>query len=209
MRTILLRIWVLCFLILVWMLLWGEITAANAVSGLAIALVITLLLPLPPVPTEGRLHPLSLLKLLAWVAYSLVLSSIQVAWMAIRPGPPPMTAVLRAHLALKSDLVLALAVNITNLIPGSIVLEIDQTRRMIYTHVIDVGTERGVNRFYQQCATVERLLIAAFERDADWRPADERLREENQPSDERLREENRPSDERLREDKQPSNEDAS
>lgn len=171
MRKTLLRIWVLCFLILVWMLLWGQISAANAVSGLAIALVITVLLPLPPVPTQGLLHPLSLLRLIGYVAYSLVQSSIQVAWLAIRPGPPPLTAVLRAHLDLKSDLVLALAVNITNLIPGSIVLEIDQTRRMIYAHVIDVGTERGVNRFYQQCATVERLLIAAFERASHWQPA--------------------------------------
>lgn len=174
MRKTLLRIWVLCFLILVWMLLWGEISAANAVSGLAIALVITLLLPLPPVPTEGRLHPLSLVRLIAYVAYSLVLSSIQVAWLAIRPGPPPLTAVLRAHLNLKSDLVLALAVNTMNLIPGSIVLEIDQTRRMIYAHVIDVGSERGVNRFYQQAATVEKLMIATFERDSHWRPSPQR-----------------------------------
>lgn len=174
MRKALLRIWVLCFLILVWMLLWGEASPANAVSGLAIALVITLGLPLPPVPTEGRLHPLSLVRLIAYVAYSLVLSSIQVAWLAIRPGPPPMTAVLRAHLDLKSDLVLALAVNIMNLIPGSIVLEIDQSRRMIYAHVIDVGTERGANRFYQQAATVERLMIATFEREAHRKPASQR-----------------------------------
>jgi multicomponent Na+:H+ antiporter subunit E len=169
MRKVLLRIWVLCFLILVWMLLWGEISAANAISGLAVALVITVLLPLPPVPTQGRLHPLSLVRLIVYVSYSLVLSSIQVAWLAVRPGPPPLNAVLRAHLNLKSDLVLALAVNTMNLIPGSIVLEIDQNRRMIYAHVIDAGSERGVNRFYQQVATVEKLMIATFERDAHWR----------------------------------------
>jgi len=168
MRRYALRAWVLCWLILVWMLLWGTVSAANALSGLAIALVITLLLPLPPVPVEGRLHPLSLLRLVVQVTYYLVLSSVQVAWLAIKPGPPPQTAVLRAHLALKSDLVLALAVNVINLIPGSIVLEIDQTRRLIYVHVIDVGSQRAVDRFYRQTATVERLMVAAFERDADW-----------------------------------------
>ena len=171
MSRYLLRAWVLCWLTLVWMLLWGTASAANALSGLAVALVITLLLPLPPVPIEGRLHPLSALRLAIKVAYYLVVSSVQVAWLAIRPGPPPRTAVLRAHLALKSDLVLALAVNVINLIPGSIVLEIDQTRRMIYVHVIDVGSDRAVQRFYHQVAEVERLMIAAFERPADWRPA--------------------------------------
>ena len=174
MRRWLLRAWVLCWLILVWMFLWGTFSAANALSGLAIALVITVLLPLPPVPVEGRVHPLSLVRLIAYVAYSLVLSSVQVAWLAVRPGPPPLTAVLRAHLNLKSDLVLALAVNIMNLIPGSIVLEIDQNRRMIYAHVIDVGSERGVKRFYDQTKTVERLLIATFEREAHWRPSPQR-----------------------------------
>ena len=47
MRKFLLRAWVLCWLILVWVLLWGNVSAANVLSGLAVALVITLLLPLP------------------------------------------------------------------------------------------------------------------------------------------------------------------
>lgn len=171
MRRFLLRAWVLCWLILVWILLWGTVSAANILSGLAIALVITLLLPLPTVPIEGRVHPLSLLRLALVVAGYLVLSSVQLAWLAVKPGPPPLSAVLRAHLAIKSDLVLALAVNIVNLTPGTIVLEIDQVRRMIYVHVIDVGSERSVNRFYRQIAQIERLLIRSFERDADWRPS--------------------------------------
>ncbi|WP_333891829.1 Na+/H+ antiporter subunit E [Mycolicibacterium gadium] len=171
MRNVVLRVWVVCWLILVWILLWGTFSAANVLSGLLVALVITLLLPLPAVPVEGRVHPLSLLRLLVTVGYYLVLSSVQIAFLAIRPGPPPLSAVLRAHLAVKSDLVLALAVNIFNLIPGSIVLEIDQSRRMLYMHVIDVGNERAVARCYAQVSQVERLLVRAFERENDWRPS--------------------------------------
>ena len=171
MRRIALRVWILFWLMFVWILLWGSVSPANIISGLAIALVITLLLPLPIVPIEGRLHPLSLLRLVCLVAWYLVLSSLQLAWLAVKPGPPPLSAVLRAHLAIKSDLVLALAVNIINLTPGTIVLEIDQVRRMIYVHVIDVGSERAVDRFYRQIAQIERLLVASFEREKHWRPA--------------------------------------
>jgi multicomponent Na+:H+ antiporter subunit E len=170
MRRIVLRVSVICWLALVWVLLWGTFSAANILSGLAIALLITWLLPLPAVPVEGRVHPLSLLRLILTVAYFLVLSSVQVAKIAVRPGPPPMSAVLRAHLSVKSDLVLALAVNIFNLIPGSIVLEIDQTRRMLYMHVLDIGSDRAVDQFHRQVAVVERLLVRSFERDEDWRP---------------------------------------
>lgn len=171
MRRGALRVWVLFWLVLVWILLWGTFSAANLVSGLAVALVITLLLPLPTVPIEGRVHPWSLLRLFGLVAWYLVLSSLQLAWLAIKPGPPPLSAVLRAQLGIKSDLVLALAVNIINLTPGTIVLEIDQVRRMIYVHVIDVGSDRAVNRFYRQIEQVERMLVRSFEREEHWRPA--------------------------------------
>jgi multicomponent Na+:H+ antiporter subunit E len=138
---------------------------------LGIALLITLLLPLPAVPVEGRVHPLSLAKLLVIVGANLVLSSLQVAWLAIKPGPPPRSAVLRTRLAVKSDLVLALAVNAINLTPGTMVLEIDRDRRLLYVHVLDVGSRGVVDRFHREVAQLERLLIAAFERDTDWKPA--------------------------------------
>jgi multicomponent Na+:H+ antiporter subunit E len=174
MRRMALRLWLLVWLTLVWILLWGTVSAANILSGLAVALIITLLLPLPLVPIEGRVHPVSLLGLIGLVGWYLVQSSLQLAWLAVKPGPPPLSAVLRAHMAIKSDLVLALAVNIINLTPGTIVLEIDQVRRMIYVHVIDVGSERAVNRFYRQITQIERLLVASFEREEHWRPAAER-----------------------------------
>ncbi|MEO3758752.1 Na+/H+ antiporter subunit E [Mycobacterium sp. B14F4] len=170
MRRIALRAWVICWLILVWVLLWGTLSAANVLSGLAVALLITVLLPLPAVPVEGRVHPLSLLRLIATVFYYLILSSVQVASLALR-RKPPLSAVMRAHVGVKSDLVLALAVNIFNLIPGTIVLEIDTARRALYMHVIDIGSDRAVAQFYRQIRVIEQLLIASFERGADWRPA--------------------------------------
>ncbi|MGV0660128.1 Na+/H+ antiporter subunit E, partial [Mycolicibacterium pulveris] len=91
MRAVVLRLSVLLGLILVWMLLWGSISVANFVGGLVVALVITLLLPLPVVPVEGKVHPLSLLRLLIQMVYWLVRSSIQVAWLAVRPGAPPVS----------------------------------------------------------------------------------------------------------------------
>jgi multicomponent Na+:H+ antiporter subunit E len=75
-----------------------------------------------------------------------------------------MNAVLRAHLAIPSDLLLALAVNIINLTPGTIVLEIDQVRRLIYVHVLDVGSPRAIERFYRQIDQVQRRVLGAFPR---------------------------------------------
>jgi multicomponent Na+:H+ antiporter subunit E len=172
-RRLLLRAWVLVWLMLVWILLWGNFSWANVFGGFAVAVGITLLLPLPVVPVEGWLHPLSVLWFVALMGWYLVESSLSVAWLALKPGAPPLEAVLRAPVAVKSDLVLAILVNAINLTPGTMVVEIDKDRRLIYVHVLDVGSPRAVTRFFHQIAQMERLLIAAFERDADWRPASE------------------------------------
>ncbi|MGV0624731.1 Na+/H+ antiporter subunit E [Mycolicibacter minnesotensis] len=170
MRAVTLRIFAVSALATVWVLLWGRFTIPNIVMGVVVAIGIMVLLPLPPVPVQGRVHLVPLMKLIGLFAWYLVASSGQLMWLAVRPGPPPLTGVLRVQLSLKSDLVLVLASAITTLIPGSIVLEIDQVRRLLYCHVIDVGSAKAVERFYHQAAQVERLLIEAFERDDEWLP---------------------------------------
>lgn len=171
MRAIALRIFAVSALATIWTLLWGRFTIPNIVVGLAVATLILVLLPLPPVPVQGRVHPVAVLRLVGLFAWYLTASSVQLMWLAIKPGPPPLTGVLKVPTTIKSDLVLVLASAITTLIPGSIVLEIDQVRRILYCHVIDVGSARSVERFLAQVAQVERLLIAAFERDDEWQPA--------------------------------------
>lgn len=172
-REIVLRAWIVVWLVLVWTMLWGNFSVANTISGLLVALVITVLLPMPRLPVEGRLHVLSMIRLALTVFWYSVLSSLQVAWLATRPGPPPLSAVLRAQISVKSDLVMALLLNTLTIIPGSVVLEIDQERRLAYVHVLDVGSPKAVASFYSQLRQLERLFIAAFERDADWHPENE------------------------------------
>lgn len=169
-REIALRAWILVWLMLVWTMLWGNFSVANTITGLLVALAITLLFPMPRLPVEGRLHVLSMIRLALTVFWYSVISSLQVAWLAIRPGPPPLSAVLRAQISVKSDLVMALLLNTLTIIPGSVVLEIDQERRLAYVHVLDVGSPKAVASFYSQLRQLERLFIAAFERDAEWRP---------------------------------------
>jgi multicomponent Na+:H+ antiporter subunit E len=171
-RQRLLRATVVVWLVVVWLLLWGTFSAANVISGLAVALFITFLLALPTVPVQGRPRPLAVLWLLVNVNWWLVRSSVQMAWLTLRPGPPPLAAILPARLNLKSDLVLALAVNILNLTPGTLVLEIDQVRRLAYVHVLGMDSPGAVDRFHKQVSDLEQLLVAAFERDSDWRSVD-------------------------------------
>ncbi|CAM3894542.1 Na+/H+ antiporter subunit E [Nocardiopsis tropica] len=167
-RAVLAKLAQLVWLDAVWVMLWGRITPGNILAGLLVGAAILLLLPLPPVPVEGRVHIFSLIKLgLVFIA-EMLKSSVQVAWLALRPGGPPMSAVLRAKVEVKSDLVLTLLVDMMNLIPGTMVLDIDTKRRLLYVHVVDVSSEKAVRQFYRSTARLERLFISAFERDNEW-----------------------------------------
>lgn len=170
-REVGVRLWTLGWLTFVWVLLWGTISWANILAGLVVAVVVVTVLPLPRVPVEGRIHVFGLLLLVGRLLVDFFVSSAQVAWAAIRPGRPPLGAVIRVRVAIKSDMVLTLAVDYLNLVPGTMVLEIDHRRRMLYIHVFDVSTERKVKSFYRQVAFVERAFIRAFERDSEWHPS--------------------------------------
>ena len=167
-RSTVLRLFVLGWMTLVWMLLWGTFSIANVLGGLVVSILTMTVLPLPRVPVEGRLHLLSALRLGGVIFVETIRSTINVAWLAVRPAPPPVTGVLRCRLTIKSDLVLTLWTDIMNNIPGTMVLEIDQARRIVYVHVLDVSTDRAVADFYRSARLIERLLVDTFERESEW-----------------------------------------
>lgn len=167
------RMFMTLWLTFTWVLLWGSVEIGTVVSGLLVAIVVMVLLPLPRVPVEGLLRPVSTAWLVIMVAYYLIRSSFAVAWLSVRPSPPPRSAVLRAPMRLKSDFTLALAVNTLNLMPGGIVVRVDPVARYVYIHVLDAGSDEAIDDFRRQTAHVERLYLRAFERPEDWRPSPE------------------------------------
>lgn len=74
-----LRVVGLAWLTFVWVMLWGTVSVANVLGGLAVAVAITFLLPLPAIPVTGRFHLLAFLRLNAVILYKLTVSSFQLA----------------------------------------------------------------------------------------------------------------------------------
>lgn len=167
------RLGVLAWLALVWVALWGQITVANVLAGLVVGVVIMVALPLPRIPVRGRLRIWPLLKLLAVSIYSATESSLQLAWFALRPSPPPASGVLEVRFAFRSDLVMVLCSNLINLIPGTMVIEIDREQCTAYIHVIDVSSDKAVTSFYRTIRQIEALLIAGLENRATPLPTQE------------------------------------
>lgn len=170
-RELAIRLFTLVWLVAVWVLLWGTAQPGTIVAGLLVALLVSFGLPLPRVPVEGKLHPLSLAWLVVLGAYEMVKSSVVVGVQALKPGRVPATAIIEYRFSVKSDLSIALMVDITNNIPGSMVLELDLNRRVGYIHVFNAAEGDELDAFRRGLERMERQFIRAFERPEDWRPA--------------------------------------
>jgi len=166
-RFRLLQLSVLLWLTVVWVVLWGSVTPVTVVGGFLVAVIACLVFPLPPLRLSMRLRPLPLLVLVVRFAADVVVSSIQVARVVLRPARPLRNAVVEVNLRTPSDLVLTLVAEMTCLIPGSLVVEARRATHTLYLHVLDVGDEAGVERFRQGVLDQETRVVRALGRHLD------------------------------------------
>lgn len=152
------------WLTVMWILLYNDLTWANFFGGMAVALAVILLLPLPATPTKGmNIHWGLLLRfVLTWFA-ELAVASVKVSWIAIRPKDPPKTAILQVPMRVSNELVLALATAAYNLQPGGSVSDLDIANRMWTIHVLDADDDEDIEREINNVLTLERRMIRIFE----------------------------------------------
>jgi multicomponent Na+:H+ antiporter subunit E len=152
----------LTWLVVVWILLWGTWSWANLLSGLAVALVVMLVLPLPPVVGGTRARPLPLLLFVGHFLVELVVSGAQVAWRAIGPGGVRQGAIVRVQLRADSDVLLTVVAETLSLVPGSLVLDLDRESRLIAVHLLHVDDLADVERQKADVLATEERIVRAF-----------------------------------------------
>ena len=151
----------LVWLVLVWMLLWGTFSWANLISGTLLALVVTTLLPLPVVSSAGRFRPVAFLRFAGRFALDLVVSSAEVAWLAVRPGQHR-SAIITVQLRTDSDLLLTMVAEALSLVPGSLVLDLDRERQVLALHLVAVTDAEHVERQRANVLGMEDRVVRAF-----------------------------------------------
>jgi multicomponent Na+:H+ antiporter subunit E len=153
---------VIVALIALWMLLWGNVTWLNLVTGLVLALIVTRVFYLPPVDLSGRFHPWWVLVFLAHFVWKLVVASFQVAAQAFAPRPFVPNAVIGVQLFTRSDIIMTLTALTLSLIPGSLVVEADRGRSILYLHVLRTPDLDAVESARTQVMRIERRLVRAI-----------------------------------------------
>jgi len=165
----------------VWVGLWGTVTPANVLGGLVVAAVLVGTLPLNEVESQGIVRPLGVLRFLAFFAKDLVRASVQVAVLVVRPRRRLRQAVVAVDVRGESDRLLTLLANAISLTPGTLTLEVDRPRSILYVHALDVGEgPHGVERLRADILRVERLAVLAVGSDQARRELAAQLHEQTE-----------------------------
>jgi multicomponent Na+:H+ antiporter subunit E len=152
----------LIWLTVVWVVLWGDVSIANILSGAALAVVVCLVFPLPPVRMKLRVRPLWLLWLVVRFLMDVVVASAEVSWKVVTLRRAPENAVIEVTLRTPSDFVLTVVGELTSLVPGSVVVEARRSSHTLFLHVLDARDESGVERVREATYALERRVVLAF-----------------------------------------------
>lgn len=123
-------------LFVLWIALWGELSVANVLSGLVAVGLVTWMFA-ERSGTTYQVRPWNALRLIAFVARSLVTSSARVAWAVLFPTPErTTTSVQTVALQRGSVFVGAIVANAITLTPGTMTLELDAESLELQVHVL-------------------------------------------------------------------------
>jgi multicomponent Na+:H+ antiporter subunit E len=161
-RLRVLQIPVIVWLTVVWVGLWGDVSFANVLGGLALSVTVCLLFPLPPLPMHLHVRVLPLCWLVIRFLADVVVASVEVSWKTVQFHRLPRNAVIEVDLDTTSDLILTVVAEMVSLVPGSLVVEARRSTHTLFLHVLDAKTEAGADKMRTQVMRLERRVVRAL-----------------------------------------------
>ncbi len=161
------RIALALWLVVVWVALWRDVSAANVVSGILVAAGVIWLFP-PERRTTLAVKPLALARFLLAVVWSIVRANVVVAWEVVTPSNRINEGVVAVELASSHPVVITLVSHAIGLAPGTMVIDVDKGEdgapSLLFVHVLHL---REVSDVRREVLDLERLALAAVAGDDD------------------------------------------
>ncbi|WP_249354114.1 Na+/H+ antiporter subunit E [Microbacterium sp. 2FI] len=149
------------WLIALWMLLWGQFTWLAFLTGLAAAVLVTRVFRLPPVELSGRVNAWYGAVFIIEFLAAVVVGSLTVVWQVLDFRRQPGAAIIAVPLVTDDDLIMTHTAVTASLIPGSLIVDADRDRSILYLHVIGVRSARDVERQRESVQRWERRIVMA------------------------------------------------
>lgn len=159
----------LAWLVVLWMLLWSQFTVLAFLTGLVVAVFVTRVFRLPTVELSGRVNLWYAATFVVQFLWAMLRGAIAVTVQVFDFRRLPGTAIIAVPLRYADDLMMTHVAVVSSLIPGSLIVEADRDRQVLYLHVIGVRSAADVEKQRAGVLRWERRIVRALGAPAQYR----------------------------------------
>lgn len=153
------RLTAITWLTVVWIALWEDLTWANLLAGVLVAILVMWATPARPAGSVHGVRPWALVNLSAYFVWKLAEASAILAWEVVTPHNRINPAIVAVPLSSRSPGIVTMVSNMVSLTPGTLTLEVDEETMTIFIHVLHLETMDAMRK---EVLHLEELAMAAF-----------------------------------------------
>jgi len=147
-----------------WLLLWNDLSVANVVAGLAVAIVVLGVARLPRLgrtsaDERARIDPVALVTLSLYTLFKLVQANLVLAWEILTPRNTINIGILAVPLRTDSEVAMMVVANVITVTPGTVTIEAQGTPPVLYVNVLHLHDLESIRR---DLLRIEELSVRAF-----------------------------------------------
>lgn len=147
-------------LVAAWMAVFAELSWVTFIGGVLVALLVQILFPLPHQRGTWRIRPVRLAFLTLRFAWDLIQAGIHVGLLVLFPRPHQ-NAIVRCETRTSNPVYLTILAAMVSLVPGTIVVEVDRKRRLMYLHCLDIAGQGGIDGIRRATSAQEARILWA------------------------------------------------
>ncbi|MGD9792093.1 MAG: Na+/H+ antiporter subunit E [Acidimicrobiia bacterium] len=120
-----------------WIALWGDLSAGNVLGGVLVAMVVLAIAPIGRATAPLSARPIAVTRLGLRFLWDLVVASIEVSAVVIRPRTVVESTIVAVPLSTASETIATIVANMVSLTPGTLTLDARHDPPTLYIHVLD------------------------------------------------------------------------
>lgn len=152
------RLPLLAWLVVAWLALWGEVSVANLLSGLAVGAALLVVFPNPSL-SVGTLRPVWMVVFHAYFLVKLCQATAIVAWEVVTPGSRIREGIVGVAITADSDAVVTIVANAISLTPGTLTVEVGDDPPTLFVHVLHL---HDVEEIRMEVRRLEWFALQAY-----------------------------------------------
>ena len=156
------RVVIAVWLVVMWVLLWGDLNLANVLGGVLLATALVVVFP--PAATNDDpmiVRPWAAASFVVWFLWALVVTNVAVAREVLLPTSRSQirTAVVAVPLRTRSGRLATIVANAITLTPGTLTVDARGRPAVLHVHVLSFT---DVDAVLEEVADLERRVVRAF-----------------------------------------------